>query len=267
MTNSEQQGTGSIPAKRQSLIFDLLRENGVVQVNELSARFGVTEMTIRRDLEAMEHQGLAERTHGGAVCTSRIRFEPPISQKSTLCRAEKEAIGRLAASLIENGDTVFVNSGTTTLQFLHALAIPRVKIVTNNPWAPIEMLSHEGELIMTGGELRRESFTLVGENASLAVKQIFGTKAIIGVDGLSIKHGLTNPVQAEALLNRLMIEQTHGEVIVVADSSKIGKVSNFLTAPISDITTLVTDDGLEPHYLEEFHRIGLKVLIAKVDRP
>jgi DeoR family fructose operon transcriptional repressor len=264
--SNDQQGAGTIPAKRQSLILELLRENGVVQVNELSARFAVTEMTIRRDLEAMERQGLAERTHGGAVSTSRIRFEPPISQKSALCQAEKEAIGKLAASLIENDDTVFVNSGTTTLQFLHALSVPRVKIVTNNPWAPIEMLSHEGELIMTGGELRRESFTLVGENASATVKQIFGTKAIIGVDGLSIKHGLTNPVQAEALLNRLMIEQTHGEVIVVADSTKIGRVSNFLTAPISDITILVTDDGLEPHYLEEFKRIGLKVLIAAVNR-
>jgi DeoR family fructose operon transcriptional repressor len=80
MMNSEQQGGGNIPAKRQNLIVELLRENGVVQVNELASRFGVTEMTIRRDLESLEHQGLAERTHGGAVCTSRIRLEPPISQ-------------------------------------------------------------------------------------------------------------------------------------------------------------------------------------------
>jgi DeoR/GlpR family transcriptional regulator of sugar metabolism len=256
----------SIPAMRQKEIYSLLKEQGIVQVKELAECLKVTEMTIRRDIEALEYKGLAERTHGGAILNDRIKNEPPIAQKCRVRQKEKEAIGRLAASLIEHGDTVFVNSGTTTLQFLRSVDIDSVKVVTNNPWAPLEVRSENIEILVTGGELRRESFSLIGDSACQMVRQVFGTKAIIGVDGLSVKHGITNPIQAEANLNRLMIEQTHGEVIIVADSSKVGKISNFLTAPISAITALVTDSGIAPEYLEEFKCLGIKVYIAEIEK-
>ncbi|MCE1195227.1 DeoR/GlpR family DNA-binding transcription regulator [bacterium] len=234
-----------IPAKRQNQIYQLLKDKGIVQVGELAALLDVAEMTVRRDLEALEKRGLAERTHGGAIFNDHMRAEPHIAQKRAVHREEKAAIGALAATLIEPGDTVFVNSGSTTL-----------------PWAPIEVPSTHVEVIMIGGELRRESFSIVGDSATQMVRQVFATKAVLGVDGISALHGVTNPIQAEAGLNRLMIEQTHGEVIIVADSSKIGRISNFLTAPISAIDTIVTDDGIDPDYLEELRRQDVRVLIA-----
>jgi len=251
-----------IPAKRHDAIARLVKEKGMVRVAELSEALRVTEMTIRRDLEALEKKGLLERTHGGAVYSDRVSLEPLYAQKSGIKRAEKEAIGRLAASLVREGDAILVNSGSTTLEFLRRLPALRFKLVTNNPWAPIEVRSEGAELLMTGGELRRESFSLVGEVAARTVRGAFGTKAFLGVDGFSLKYGITTPVQAEAALNGLMIEQTHGEVIVIADSSKFGRVSNFLAAPIEAVNTIVTDRGLDEQSREEFARIGIRVLVA-----
>ena len=252
-----------LPANRHAAIVRILKEKGIVRVSELSGSLEVAEMTIRRDLEALEKKGLLERTHGGAVYSDRVSLEPLYSQKSRIRQEEKKAIGRLAASLIREGDTVFVNSGSTTLEFLRCLAVRGVKIITNNPWAPTEVRSDGVEVLLTGGELRRESFTLVGETAAQTVRGVFGTKAVIGVDGFSLRYGITTPVQAEAALNGLMIEQTHGEVIVIADSSKFGRVSNFLTAPISAVNTIVTDRGLDEQSREEFGRLGIRVLVAE----
>ena len=251
-----------IPAKRQNQIYQLLKDKGIVQVGELAALLDVAEMTVRRDLEALEKKGLAERTHGGAIFNDHMRAEPHIAQKRAVHREEKAAIGALAATLIEPGDTVFVNSGSTTLEFLRRLDVPGVKVVTNSPWAPLEVPSTQVEVIVIGGELRRESFSIVGDSATQMVRQVFATKAVLGVDGISALHGVMNPIQAEAGLNRLMIEQTHGEVIIVADSSKIGRISNFLTAPINAIDTIVTDDGIDPDYLEELRNQDIRVLIA-----
>jgi len=252
-----------IPAKRHDAIARLVKEKGMVRVAELSEVLRVTEMTIRRDLEALEKKGLLERTHGGAVYSDRVSLEPLYAQKSGIRKAEKEAIGRLAASLIRDGDTIFVNSGSTTLEFLRRLTGRRIKLITNNPWAPAEVRSEGVEVLLTGGELRRESFSLVGEIATRTVRGAFGSKAVIGVDGFSLKYGITTPVQAEAALNGLMIEQTHGEVVVLADSSKFGKVSNFLSAPISAVNSIVTDPGLDEKAREDFGRMGIRILIAE----
>ncbi|MFA6507337.1 MAG: DeoR/GlpR family DNA-binding transcription regulator [Treponemataceae bacterium] len=252
---------GQLPAKRHAEIYELARRNGIVKVADLAESLGVTEMTIRRDLEVLERKGLVERIHGGAIINARVGLEPLYVQKSALHLAEKQAIGRLATTLIEDGDTVFVNSGSTTIQFLEQLDA-RVKVITNNPLAPLHVRSDKIDVLITGGELRRESLTLVGETAQHVVRQVFANKAVIGVDGFSIRHGLTNPTQAESYINRLMIKMTHGEVILVADSSKAGKVANFLTVPIKAVTTIVTDDRIDERLAEEFRKIGIRVLLA-----
>lgn len=117
-------------------------------------------------------------------------------------------------------------------------------------------------VLLTGGELRRESLTLVGESAVRAIRGIYANKAIIGVDGFSIRYGLTNPTQAESWINRLMIHNTHGEVILAADSSKFGRVANFKTAPMAVVTIIVTDTGMDPANIAEFERLGIRVLTA-----
>ncbi len=263
--NNNEAPHSQLQARRHASIYERARRDGIVKVAELAEELGVADMTIRRDLEALERQGLVERIHGGAIVNDRVGLEPLYEQKSALRQAEKRAIGRLAATLIKEGDTVFVNSGSTTVQFIEHLDVAGVKIITNNPLVPIHARSEKLEIHLTGGELRRESLTLVGDTAQRAVRRVFANKAVIGVDGFSIRHGLTNPTQAEAWLNRLMIKMTHGEVILVADSSKVGKVANFLTAPISAVATIVTDEGMDARFVEEFQRMGIRVLLARVE--
>lgn len=250
------------PHQRQTLIYTQARQKGSVKVSELAMSLDVAEMTIRRDLELLEEKGLIERIHGGAIYNDRIGLEPLFAQKSTLKQAEKRAIGALAATLIEEGDMVFVNSGSTTIEFLKQLDTPRVSIITNNPLAPIYAHSEAVNVILTGGEIRHESLTLVGELAVKAIKSVYANKAIIGIDGFSIKYGLTTSTQTEAWINRLMILNTRGSVILVADSSKLGRVANFKTSPLSKISVIVTDSGIDSVNLEEFDHLGIKVLTA-----
>lgn len=259
-----------IPARRRKIILDILGEKGVVRVTELSEALGVTEMTIRRDLALLEEQGGLERTHGGAIAADKKTNEPQYysmfwEQKMKLHSSEKLEIASYATSLIRKADTLFVNSGTTTMEFLKMLDIELVKVISNNPLAPIVSLSEKITVISTGGELRRESFSFVGESATDMVSRIFASKSVIGGDGVSVQFGVTSPSQSEASLTRQMIKNTQGKVILLADSSKIGKVSNFQVAPIDDIDILVTDEGIEEADKTELEGRGVTVIVVQPD--
>lgn len=245
----------------------ILREKGVVRVTELSEVLGVAEMTIRRDLALLEEQGSLERTHGGAVTADKKTNEPHYysmfwEQKMKVHSKEKREIASYATSLIRKADTLFVNSGTTTMEFLKMLDIDLVKVISNNPLAPIVSLSEKITVISTGGELRRESFSFVGESAIDMVSSVFASKAVIGGDGVSVRFGVTSPSQSEAGLTRQMVRNSQGKVILLADSSKIGKVSNFLVAPIEDIDILVTDSGISESDRAEFEQKGVTVIVV-----
>ncbi len=252
-----------IPKQRQAFIYSLIQKNGAIRVSEISEALKVTEMTVRRDLEILERKGLIERTHGGAILNNRIGLEPKFAQKSSIFLPEKQAIGKIAASLIEEGDTILSirNDPSGVLQNLKT---NNVNVITNNPMAPINILSENVHITMTGGEIRRESFTLLGELAIKAIKNVYATKAVIGVDGFSIKHGITNSVQNEAWINRFMIMRTHGMVILVADSSKLGKVAAFRIADISAVSLIVTDSHIRDIDIEEFSQMGIKVITASI---
>lgn len=254
--------SGFIPADRQKRIQRLLQERGVVKVTDLSSLLGVSEITIRRDLDVLERNGDLERTHGGAVYNQRMRIEPRYAQKDAIHREEKEAIGRAAAKLVEAGDTLLINSGSTTKQVIRSLKMSNVRIITSNLGAVIEAQESEMELILIGGLLRSQSNSLVGSLATLSLQQVYGSKAFIGVDGLSVKYGLTTPILEEAEIAREMIRRTPGPVIVVADHSKLSVVSNFMSAPIDQVDILVTDQGLSNELREELEKIGIKVIIA-----
>ncbi len=257
--------SGFIPADRQKRIERLLQERGVVKVTDLSVLLGVSEITIRRDLDVLERNGDLERTHGGAVYNRRLRIEPRYAQKDAIHREEKEAIGRTAAKLVEAGDTLLINSGSTTKQVIRNLKMSGARIITSNLGAVIEAQESEMQLILVGGLLRSQSNSLVGSLATLSLKQVYGSKAFIGVDGLSVKYGLTTPILEEAEIAREMIKRTPGPVVVVADHSKLSVVSNFMTAPIDQVDILVTDQGLSDELREELEKIGIKVIIADLN--
>ena len=256
---------GVIPADRQRQIIDIINRDQVVQVHELSTLFDVSELTVRRDLDHLAQTGLVERTHGGATVRRNLPIEPAFTEKSLEQQQEKVLIGNKAATFINDGDTVFINSGSTTYEVIKALKDKKITIVTNNIDAT--RVLHEGaqfSLILLGGVYRMRSHSVSGVLSASIVKQIFANKAIIGVDGCSVTSGLTTPVIEEAQTTREMIERTVGPVIVVATGNKIGVVSNYVTVGIDEIDVLITDvGGKKMLSIKEFVEREIELVIAQ----
>ena len=182
----------ALPAERHHTILDVVRNRRAVRVSTLSELLGVSEVTVRRDLEDLEHRGLLERTHGGAIATQRMGPEPAYIEASGRNAGEKRAIGRVAASLTEPGDTVFLNGGTTTLQVFRHLD-PGVRVVTNHVGMALEAADRDVELLLVGGDYRAPSNSCVGTFACDMLRRVFATKAFIGVEGVGRRSGLTSP--------------------------------------------------------------------------
>lgn len=254
-----------MPAERRNRILETLRAQGSVRVAPLSGLLGVAEITIRRDLEQLEGQGLLERTHGGAIYSHRMRLEPLYTEKYLLRQEQKRAIGAAAAALVEDGDTLLINSGSTTLRiFRHLAGRKNLRVITSNVGAFLETQGLDLELILVGGIYREQSNSLVGPLATLNLQQVYGSKCFIGVDGISRKHGLTTPILQEAEIARTMIERTNGPLIVVADHSKVGVVADFRTISIEQVNTLVVDDGFDESYRAELEGMDIEIIVAPV---
>jgi DeoR family fructose operon transcriptional repressor len=247
------------------MILQYLEKNEKVEIAKLHKILKVAEMTIRRDLFYLEGRGLLERIRGGAARIKQLTTEDIFEKKNTRMKEDKIAIGKAVPRFIKNNDTIFINSGTTVLQAAMNLKGFALRIITNNPALTMVDIGKESTLIMLGGEFRSDSHSIVGEQAMDMISQIYANTCIIGVDGISMKYGLTNSCFVECSINKKMIEHTHGKVIVVADHSKIGKVGPFRVAPIEDINILITTRGFPDEYYEEFVGKGVEIIIA--DKP
>ena len=252
-----------ILTERQEYIIKQLNKKGRVSLNELNKELNVTTMTIRRDLLFLEEHNLAQRIHGGAILPKRINSEFLFTQKEESMKAEKIQIAAKAAALLNEGDTVFINSGTTTLQVARALKEKKLNIITNNPFVVAVDIDVNVELVMLGGIIRKESFSVVGEPAMQTLLTISASKAIIGIDGICPERGLTSSNYLEASLNNRMITQTQEEVIVVADHTKIGRVSPYKSGSIEDISTLITTDMIDPELKRRFEEKGIRVVTVR----
>jgi DeoR/GlpR family transcriptional regulator of sugar metabolism len=252
-----------IPAQRRERIQEYMAIHKIVPSAELSELLEVSEATIRRDLEWMEDEGILTRTHGGAILNERIQFEPEYKQRAQHRPEEKRLIGAHAAALIEDGDIVFINSGTTTTQVIRNIRSGAdITVITNNLSAALEIGEAGFELILLGGTFQPNSNSAAGSFAIKNLSQVYANKAFIGVDGITLKHGFTVPTNAEAEVVRLMLERTHGPITVVTDCSKWGAVSNYEVARIEQVHRLVTDDGLSDIAREALAARSVEVLIA-----
>ena len=259
-------GKPLIPAQRRERIQEYLGIHQIARIADLCALLETSEATIRRDLEWLEMEGFLERTHGGAILSQRLTAEPEYLQRLQRNPDEKHHIGALAASLIEDGDIVFINSGTTTTQALHQIRqSASISVFTNNLSATLEMGESGFQLHVIGGEYQPVSRSTAGRFAMENLRQVYADKCILGVDGMSLKHGFTVPTNAEAEVIRTMIERTKGQVIVVADHSKWGVVSNFQIASIDEVALLVTDEQFKASAIEELAAHSVKTLIASQD--
>jgi DeoR family fructose operon transcriptional repressor len=252
-----------LPAERQRRIRDVLRVRGSARVATLAELLGVSEVTVRRDLEELEQRGLLERTHGGAIEAQRLRVEAPYQAAIGSRAEEKQRIGQAAARLVQGPETVFMNGGTTTLQVFRHLVDPHVTVVTNHLGMALESGDHPCEVHLVGGDFRTNSNSCVGPFATEAIRRVFASRAVIGVEGLSLRSGLTTPAAAEAEVAKVMIEQTQGPVVVVADHSKVGTVADFGIAEIDRVHILVTDGGIDPAYRDELQAREIEVVVAE----
>lgn len=253
-----------IPAERRARILQLLKEKGIVRVDELSHDLEVSVITVRRDLAAMESDGQLERTHGGAISSNLRVNEPSYNDKGRQNMSRKSSIALKTASLVEEGETIFVNSGSTTALVLRELVlIPRLTIITNNIGALYELdIRPDCELILTGGTFRPGTSCLVGEEVLDRLCLVHPTTTILGVDGISFRKGITSHNSHEAAVSRKMIEQASGRVIVVADSTKIGSLSLHSISALNSVDALVTDSLPDPSFTQDFDSAGIQLIIS-----
>ncbi len=248
---------------RQQQIVGFLRERKQATVLELSQQFGVSEATIRRDLQQLGGGGQIQRVHGGALAAERSAPEPGMLQRLVENQAEKRAIGRAAADLVNDGDTVFLGSGTTTLEVARALAQRQNLTIMTNALNVANVLAGNSDvtLIVLGGLLRHSELSLIGHITEQSLKELHTDKVIMGMRAVSAQHGLTNDYLPETLTDRAIMALAP-EIIVVADHTKLGKVSTAWVASLSAIHTLVTDGEASPEQIRLLQQMGIHVIVA-----
>ena len=255
---------GLLVAERRRRICDLLQEQGRVTVESLTHRFGTSAVTIRMDLTALEQAGALVRTHGGALLR-RDDDDQPLAVKQTLHHAEKVRIARAAAALINDGETIVLDSGTTTAEIakqIRKLELRSINVITNAlNVASLLAAVPAVRLIMPGGILRPESNSLSGYMAEAALANLQADRLFLGADGIDPELGLMTPHLPEAQLNAKMI-QISRQVIVVADSSKLLRRNISLIARIEQLHMLITDTAADPAVVAEMRRRGVEVLLA-----
>lgn len=235
--------------QRQAKILERVREDGAVRVADLVRELGVSDMTVRRDLEILDDRGLLEKVHGGATAVEgSALFEPTFAAKSTLQQAEKDAIAAAAAALVEPGMAIAVSAGTTTYALAQRLAdIPRITVVTNSIRVT-DVLHHTGRadqtIILTGG-VRTPSEALVGPFAVAALRTVHVDLVFVGVHGMDPHSGFTCPNLLEAETDRALIESAR-RLVVVADHTKWGVIGISSIARLDQADVLVTDARLVP---------------------
>jgi DeoR/GlpR family transcriptional regulator of sugar metabolism len=235
--------------QRQAFILDRVREDGAVRVADLVRELGVSDMTVRRDLEILDERGLLEKVHGGATSISGSAiFEPGFAVKSSLQQAEKDAIADAAVGLAEPGMAVAVSAGTTTYALAQRLAnVPGITVVTNSIQVADVLYRagrHDQTIILTGG-VRTPSDALVGPFAVAALRTVHVDLVFVGVHGMDPRSGFTCPNLLEADTDRALIEAGR-RLVVVTDHSKWGVIGISSIARLDQADTLVTDAGLAP---------------------
>ncbi|MFG3255197.1 DeoR/GlpR family DNA-binding transcription regulator [Streptomyces sp. NPDC048172] len=261
--------------QRRALILEEVRRRGGARVNELTRKLSVSDMTVRRDLDALARQGALEKVHGGAVPVAEAStHEPGFEAKSSMELSAKEDIARVAASMAQPGSAIALSGGTTTYALAqHLLDVPNLTVVTNS--VRVADVFHSAQrssggapsgrpgaatVVLTGG-VRTPSDSLVGSVADAAIRSLHFDVLFLGVHGISVEAGLSTPNLAEAETNRRFVGSAR-RVIVVADHTKWGTVGLSSFASLEEVDTLVTDGGLPPEAREEIQEHLPELVVA-----
>lgn len=249
--------------ERRREVLELLQTEGRVLVRDLSKRFRTSLITIRKDLEFLHHQGQLERTHGGALPlrTGALR-DRTLQEKERLHRQEKLRIAAAAVRMIRPGQVVILDSGTTTTAIARACRQFRsLTVITNATNIAQELAGTSVEVLLTGGTLRKNSFSLVGPLAEESLRRLSADLLFLAVDGFDVRYGLTTPNLLEARVNRAMAEASR-RTIVVCDSSKFGRRSLSLIMPVSAVHETITDRKITKPYLKALRDADIEVTLV-----
>src|ERR1043166_3958103 len=271
--------------ERRTKILELLEKHGQVAVVELSKRFKTSEVTIRNDLKDLHARGLVRRAHGGAVKVATVSMDPSLKIKAELHAEENRRIGAAAAALIKDGDSIILDSGTTTQQIARQIKNKKdlkvitnglniamelfvmtfrsfLKVITNGLNIAMELFGAKDiQLIFLGGVIRQNSLSAVGHFAEDILAQLSADKLFLAVDACDVEFGLSTPNVEESQVNQAMARIAK-ETILVADSSKFGKRSLSRIVPLSDIDVIITDRGLAAEMQTELRSHDLKLVLV-----
>lgn len=248
---------------RKEKVIDLIKQRGEVTVKDLSKYLGVTSVTIRKDLKELEKLGLIIRTHGGAVLPSHTKVEWNFIQKSKQHVEEKLSIAQRALEFVKVGDSIILDSGTTTLAMAREIKrthLHPLTVVTNNLFIATELVGTAVDLIVLGGTVRENSFSLIGAFCEENLKKIYVDKAFIGATGFS-SEGFMTPDVNEAKIKNMMVSQA-SEIFIVADSSKFTHPSFAIYANLDEIDHVITDEGISSETEKMLKSFGIEVIKA-----
>ncbi len=265
--------------QRHKDIIRILNETGKVYVSDLCDKFAVSDMTIRRDLAMLEREGQLSRFRGGATVLHiseppvqdnpvydnedvAVKFVESYAQKISVRAKQKDMIAAAAATLINHGETVFMNSGTTCLYMLKYLSGKNVRIVSNNAAMALIDRPADTELTIAGGEHFTRTQSFVGPLAKNVFNNVFATKCILCVGGISSRSGITSSSMQETEINNLVCQQCSGKRIVVADGSKVGASQSFISCKVEDIDILITDKTANSDELMAIRQCGVQVIVV-----
>jgi DeoR/GlpR family transcriptional regulator of sugar metabolism len=252
--------------QRTQFILTSLQESGSVVVEDLAELLKVSVVTIRRDLDQLEQQGLLRRTHGGAVSIEPLFYEPFKKDRSFIDQVERQAnekrrIGRAAAAMITPGETIAITPGTTTAEIIRGLPLNcNITVVTNTANIAMELSKRKDvNVFVTGGHLHGEWFSLVGPTAIRSLENMLIHTMFVGADGIDAKWGVSCFSSDEAELNATMVRQSRRHIAVV-DHTKLNVVANYRICEIGILTTLITDTGATDEMIAPYQKLGVKVL-------
>jgi DeoR family transcriptional regulator of aga operon len=254
---------GMLNEERRREILALLNRDGRVLVKDLARHFRISQITIRKDLEFLDGQGIVQRTHGGALpLQAGALLDPSLREKEKLHRKQKILIAEAAASLVEEGQSVLLDSGTTTTAIARALKeMAQLTVITNAINIAAELAGTNVEVILTGGMLRKNSFSLVGPLAERTLRQLSADVLFLGVDGFDTKAGLFTPNLLESEVNRAMVEIAR-RTIAVCDSSKFGRRSLCNIMPVTAVQEVITDKQIPKSDLQALKEAGVRVTVV-----
>jgi len=263
MSASELQLDGMMAEERRTQILLILRNAGRVRVNELASQFNTSAVTIRNDLNELSQRGLVQRSHGGAMLPDSIMRESPLQERLKAHAEEKRRIGAMAATMIHDGETIILDSGTTTLEIARQIKKKRgLHIITNGVNIAVELLdARDSEVFIVGGTVRGESASISGRFTEEMFDQFSADKLFLSGAGCDLDFGVSGANLEETMVNRAMLRIAR-EIILVADASKFSKRSMSRIAPFSEIDTVISDKGLGEDIQSKLRSSGCNLILV-----